>query len=233
MFMIPWWEMGLRLLLAAVLGAVIGINRERHEWAAGLRTHMLVCVGSTLTILVSMFGFFDVIDHPNIRHDPARLAAQVISGIGFLGAGTILFMQREQVIRGLTTAAGLWAIAAVGLAVGAGLYLAAIMATLLLWCILALLKPFERRYRRRRIRDRAISLHLQPGTPLSSIEHALAEVGLTVASMGLYRTDDDLDRVNIEFDPPLAHTELSGKLERLRQIDGMVSIEITVSKFVD
>lgn len=113
-------ELGLRLLLAALLGAVIGINRGRLEWAAGLRTHMLVCVGSALAVIVSTFGFFDVLGRPGIQLDPSRIAAQVVSGVGFLGAGTILFLQRERAIRGLTTAAGLWAVASVGLAAGAG-----------------------------------------------------------------------------------------------------------------
>ena len=97
------------LTLAAVLGAVIGVNRGHLEWAVGLRTHMLVSVGAALAMIVSAFGFADVLGHANIVLDPSRIAAQVISGVGFIGAGTILFLQREQVIKGLTTAAGLWA----------------------------------------------------------------------------------------------------------------------------
>ncbi|MEE7561353.1 MgtC/SapB family protein, partial [Xanthomonas sp. Kuri4-2] len=124
--MIPFWDVALRLVLAAALGAVIGANRGRLEWAAGLRTHMLVCVGSALALIVSAYGFQDVLAAPHVVLDPSRIAAQVISGVGFLGAGTILFLQREQVIRGLTTAAGLWAVAAIGLAAGAGLYAAAL-----------------------------------------------------------------------------------------------------------
>ncbi|HBN54612.1 MAG TPA: hypothetical protein DD456_11490, partial [Stenotrophomonas sp.] len=178
--MIQWWELGLRLLLAAVLGAVIGINRGRLEWAAGLRTHMLVCVGSALAIIVSAFGFADVLGKPNVVLDPSRIAAQVVSGVGFLGAGTILFLQREQVIRGLTTAAGLWAVASVGLAAGAGLYAGAIIATVLLWAILALLKPLEQRYLRRRARNARLRLRVAPGTPLARVEVAASDAGLPV-----------------------------------------------------
>lgn len=87
---------------------------------AGLRTHMLVCLGAALVMIVSAYGFNDIISAYRIVLDPSRVAAQVVSGIGFLGAGTILFL-RQQVIRGLTTAASLWTVAAIGLAVGCGL----------------------------------------------------------------------------------------------------------------
>ena len=83
-------ELVSRLLLAAALGSVIGIERERLSWAAGLRTHMLVCVGASLLMIVSAFGFQDVLGRPDIVLDPSRVAAQVVSGIGFLGAGSIL-----------------------------------------------------------------------------------------------------------------------------------------------
>jgi|GEM_PF-236431 len=145
--MLPTWEIAVRLLLAAVLGAVIGFDRERHTWAAGLRTHMLVCLGAALAMIVSAFAFSDILQHwPRVVLDPSRIAAQVISGIGFLGAGTIMFMHRENVIRGLTTAAGLWTVAAIGLAVGGGMYAAAVIATAVAWVILAMLKPLERRF---------------------------------------------------------------------------------------
>ena len=118
--MLPPSEVVIRLLLAAALGSVIGLERERLLWAAGLRTHMLVSVGSTLVMIVSAYGFAGVVNTPGVSLDPSRVAAQVVSGIGFLGAGTILL--RQEVIRGLTTAASLWAVAAIGLAVGGGLY---------------------------------------------------------------------------------------------------------------
>jgi putative Mg2+ transporter-C (MgtC) family protein len=126
--MITWSEIVIRLSLAALLGALVGIERERKDWAAGLRTHMMVCVGSALTMLVSAFGFRDILGTSAVVLDPSRIAAQVISGIGFIGAGTILFL-RQEVIRGLTTAAGLWTVAAIGLATGGGMYFAAAVAT--------------------------------------------------------------------------------------------------------
>lgn len=132
----------LRLILAALLGSVVGMERERLDWAAGLRTHMLVCLGAALFMIVSTYGFMEVAGHSNIDLDPSRVAAQVASGIGFLGAGTIIL--RKDIILGLTTAASLWAVAAVGLAIGGGLYIAATATTILVLMILAVVKPLEK-----------------------------------------------------------------------------------------
>jgi len=115
-----------RLTIAALLGSVIGFERERLLWAAGLRTHMLVCVGACLVMIVSAYGFTPVL-RQNVVLDPSRVAAQVVSGVGFIGAGSIIL--RNEVVKGLTTAASLWAVAAIGLAVGGGLYVAAAAAT--------------------------------------------------------------------------------------------------------
>lgn len=139
-----WTETLARLGLAAVLGGAIGLERERKDWAAGLRTHMMVCVGASLTMLVSSFGFSDILGTPHVELDPSRVAAQVISGIGFIGAGTILFL-KQGVIRGLTTASGLWTVAAIGLATGGGMYFAAMAATVIALIILWVLQPFEKR----------------------------------------------------------------------------------------
>src|SRR5690554_4491147 len=107
--MISEQEILIRLTLACLYGALIGLERERKDWTAGLRTHMMVCVGSCLIMLVSAYGFNDVLNTDGIVLDPSRVAAQVVSGIGFIGAGTILFL-RKGIIRGLTTAAGLWTV---------------------------------------------------------------------------------------------------------------------------
>lgn len=141
--MLANWELILRLFLAALLGSVIGADREKLVWAAGLRTHMLVCVGACLFMIVSAFGFADILGASNVILDPSRIAAQVVSGIGFLGAGSILL--RGEVIRGLTTAASLWTVAAIGLAVGGGLYVGALAATVIILVILSGIKPLETR----------------------------------------------------------------------------------------
>jgi len=146
--MLPYLEILSRLLLAALLGSMIGLERERLLWAAGLRTHMLVCVGACLIMIVSAYGFSDVLGKPAIVLDPSRIGAQVVSGIGFLGAGAILL--RSDIVRGLTTAASVWTVAGIGLAVGGGLYLAAITATIIILLILVGLKPFEERFKARK-----------------------------------------------------------------------------------
>ena len=138
--MLAHWELLIRLLIAAGLGSLVGAERERLIWAAGLRTHTLVCVGSCLFMIVSAYGFASVIG-PAVVLDPSRVAAQVVSGIGFLGAGSILL--RGDLVRGLTTAASLWTVAAIGLAVGGGLYIEAITATIIILVILAGIKPLE------------------------------------------------------------------------------------------
>lgn len=175
--MLPATDLIARLLLAALLGSLIGLERERLHWVAGLRTHMLVCVGSTLIMIVSAYGFAAVLDHPDIALDPSRMAAQVVSGIGFLGAGTILL--RQEIVRGLTTAASLWAVAAVGLAVGGGLYLAAVSTTVLILAILMGLKPLERRLMVRRQQLQALVLRIDTRlTSQADIEAALVKGGV-------------------------------------------------------
>ncbi|MEV2280118.1 MgtC/SapB family protein [Paenibacillus larvae] len=114
------FDMILRLLLAGVFGAMIGFERKSRLKEAGLRTHFLVAVGSALIMVVSKYGFFDVLHVDGVELDASRVAAQVVSGIGFLGAGTIIV--QRQAVRGLTTSAGLWATSGIGLTVGAGLY---------------------------------------------------------------------------------------------------------------
>ena len=141
--MLTYGEIILRLVISALMGSAIGLERERLDWAAGLRTHMLVSVGATVFMLVSAYGFADILGRSNVVLDPSRVAAQVVSGIGFLGAGTIIF--RREVVRGLTTAASLWTVAAIGLSVGGGLYVAAASATVLVLVILIGMKPIERR----------------------------------------------------------------------------------------
>lgn len=133
-----------RLLLSMLMGGLIGLERERSNHAAGLRTHILVCLGSTLIMLLSIYGFTDFVAEVNVRIDPARLATAVITGIGFLGAGTILFTGKS--ITGLTTAASIWVVGAVGLAIGAGFYFAAIVSTLLILLNLVVFNKLEQRY---------------------------------------------------------------------------------------
>lgn len=122
-------EFILRLFLAGIMGAIIGLDREYRAKEAGYRTHFLVSLGSALIMIVSQYGFTEVLDMPGMELDPSRIAAQVVTGIGFIGAGTIIL--HKQIVRGLTTAAGIWATSGIGLAIGAGMYVLGISATIL------------------------------------------------------------------------------------------------------
>lgn len=127
----------IRILLAILLGFVLGIERELYKRPAGLRTHILVCMASCLIMLVSMYGFDS--------GDPARVAAQVVSGIGFLGAGAIMREDKGNSIKGITTAATIWLSAMIGLACGNGFYFGAILVTICSLVILTILRNFERK----------------------------------------------------------------------------------------
>ena len=123
------WDFVWRLVLAALFGTIIGLDREYREKEAGFRTHFLVSLGSALMMIVSQYGFSEILTHDGVWLDPSRIAAQVVSGIGFIGAGTIIF--NHQIVRGLTTAASLWATAGIGLTAGAGMSWLALAATIL------------------------------------------------------------------------------------------------------
>ena len=130
-------DLAWRLIAAAVLGAVIGIERERHEHPAGIRTHMLVSIGSAAFTVLSIYAFGE-------GSDPGRVAAQIVTGIGFLGAGSIL--KGGGTVHGLTTAASLWVVAAVGMAAGAGAWGVAVATTIIVLISLWPLQEIERRY---------------------------------------------------------------------------------------
>ena len=123
------WDFVWRLVLAAIFGTIIGLDREYREKEAGFRTHFLVSLGSARMMIVSQYGFSEILTHDGVSLDPSRIAAQVVSGIGFIGAGTIIF--NHQIVRGLTTAASLWATAGIGLTAGAGMSWLALAATIL------------------------------------------------------------------------------------------------------
>ena len=147
--MISNWEVVLRLILSAIAGGIVGMEREASHRPAGLRTHILVTLGSTLIMLISMYGF-QGLGADNSGGEPARLAAQVVSGIGFLGAGTILRTGNN--IRGLTTAASIWVCGGIGLAIGNGYYLGGLATTVIVLLTLRSLgflqkKEFKSQYK--------------------------------------------------------------------------------------
>ncbi len=142
-----------RMLLAMLLGGCIGLEREKSKRPAGFRTHILVCVGSCMTALIGLYVVYEM----GASSDPVRIAAQVISGIGFLGVGTILVKEHDH-ITGLTTAAGLWSTAAIGIACGYGFYLGALLGTLVVAITSAILFKVEGRGRKR---NRKMTLYVE------------------------------------------------------------------------
>ncbi|RQQ35770.1 MgtC/SapB family protein [Burkholderia stagnalis] len=218
--MISHLELMGRLLLAALLGSVVGIERERLNWAAGLRTHMLVCVGASLVMLVSIFGFEDVVGRNGVVVDPSRVAAQVVSGIGFLGAGSILL--RGEVVRGLTTAASLWAVAGIGLAAGGGMYMAAIGATAIVLVILAGVKPLERRFIAQRQQRRLRIVADRGGLTLDTLHDALGARRVRVKQFIVQQSDDDpgIDNVSVALSRT-SHPEFVAICLTLQQLDGV------------
>ncbi|HEY3637872.1 MAG TPA: MgtC/SapB family protein [Rhizomicrobium sp.] len=213
------WTLVLRLLVAAALGSVIGAERERLSWAAGLRTHMLVCVGACLFMIVSAFGFGDVLGTPNVILDPSRVAAQVVSGIGFLGAGSILL--RGEIVRGLTTAASLWTVAAIGISVGGGLYVEAVAATIVILIILAGIKPIEERMLQRN-KSYLLTVEVEQGA--MSVAELNSALGYRASRISRYicttASATGLDEVQVTFSrlSPKDIDEIEGILRGLKGV---------------
>ena len=198
---LDWDESLLRLALAAVLGGLIGMERELREREAGLRTHLLVAVGSALFTIVSAYGFDAFLESGAdvVQTDPTRIAAQIVTGIGFLGAGAII--RQGFSVRGLTTAATLWVVAAVGLAAGAGYYSAAVITTAL---VLVALYPLRivafRIVRRFRVEDGRLLVELPAGHPPGEV---IDEIERTGARIGSVDVSQEGDRRRLELDVAL------------------------------
>ena len=172
---LTYMAVGLRLLAALVLGGIIGLEREMKNRPAGLRTYMLVCVGSCLIMMTNQYIF-----QATATGDPPRMSALVICGIGFLGAGTIVVTKHNQ-IKGLTTAAGLWACAAVGLALGIGFYEAAAISGVAIFVVLTLLQRWDDRMR---IKGRTFEIYFE-----ILKEYQLGEFLRSVRNMGIEISD--------------------------------------------
>ena len=191
-------ELLLRLSLAAVLGGMIGFERELREREAGLRTHLLVALGSALFTIVGAYGFHEFLDSGQsvVRADPTRIAAQIVTGIGFLGAGAII--RHGLSVRGLTTAATLWVVAAVGLAAGAGYYSAAVITTAVVLIALWPLRVMAYRILRRfRVDDGRMVVELPSGTPPGEL---IDEIELAGARIAAIVVSQEGDRRRLELD---------------------------------
>ena len=191
-------EIALRLVVAAALSGLVGLEREWRERAAGLRTHMLVGVGSALFTLISAYGFNDFLFGGSnvVRADPSRIAAQIVTGIGFLGAGAI--MRQGLNIRGLTTAAGLWVVAAIGMAVGAGYYAGALIGTGVVLFGLGPLRWAEGYIVARRRAAGRLEVDLRPDQPLAPVLAILETRRAKVERIQLEEAGDEGRELRLE-----------------------------------
>ena len=220
-------EIALRLLLALVLGGLIGLERELSDHPAGLRTHIGVCMGAALFGVVSGYGFvgFDASrSQTNYQVDPTRVASNIVTGVGFLGGGAIL--KHGATVRGLTTAASLWVTAAVGLACALGAYKPALTATgLMLVTLVGLRRPSHWLNRRVRARE-TVLVHVHKGAEPAAVIRALGELeGVTVRSLSVREVDGEcIVQADIAGE---AGDDLEARLAPIADLDEVETLEVT------
>ncbi len=220
---LSWDESLLRLVLAAVLGGAIGVERELREREAGLRTHLLVSVGSALFTIVSAYGFHSFLASGAsvVRADPTRIAAQIVTGIGFLGAGAII--RQGLSVRGLTTAATLWVVAAIGLASGAGYYSAAAITTALvlvsLWPLRVLAFRILHRFRPE---DGRLLVELPAGASPGGVVDEVERAGARMRSL---EVSQEGERRRLALDVELPRTTGAAQLvSRIAEVDDVAEV---------
>ena len=175
-----------RLLAATAMGAAIGIEREYHAKEAGIRTHLLVALGSCLFMILSAYGFDAFLAKDHTSFDPSRIASQVVTGIGFIGAGTIIL--QKQVVRGLTTAAGLWVTAAIGLACGIGMYVIAIVTTVLVLVSLGVINIYLPYFAQK---ERMITFLIEDYKVLTDVLESLRKEKITILNYEMHKDADE------------------------------------------
>ena len=219
------WDFIIRLCVAGLCGTVIGLDREYRVKDAGFRTHFLVALGSALIMIVSQYGFADILMHTGVGLDPSRIAAQVVSGIGFIGAGTIV-VTRQHRVKGLTTAAGLWASAIIGLALGGGFYEGALLTTVLVLVAESFLSRLEYR-----ILDHVpeINLYMEyTGKPcLEEVLRFLRENKVSLQDMEITRNSGSESHnacaiFSLRFSKGISVDEL---LTHVSQIEGVITVQ--------
>ena len=176
------------MLLATLLGSIIGFEREYHAKEAGVRTHLLVALGSCLFMILSVYGFDFMLDRDHVSFDPSRIASQVVTGIGFIGAGTIIL--QKQMVRGLTTAAGLWVTAAIGLACGNGMYLIAVVTTAIVLISLGLINVYLPYISQK---ERRITFLAEDYAVMAEILNQLRQEKITVLNYEMHKSAEEND----------------------------------------
>lgn len=218
---LPPHEITLRLVTATVLAGLVGLDREHRRSAAGLRTHALVGMSSCLLMIASAFGFADILGTPHVGLDPSRIAAQIVTGIGFLGAGTII--AHGESVRGLTTAASIWTVAAIGIAVGCGMYRAAILGTALTLILLLVMRPIERRLDTRWRKQTISALYDPTVTSPEVLLGVLRRINLNVTGLSVELQGES---GNEEIQITLAQSGeavLQDALQAVAQVEGVQS----------
>jgi putative Mg2+ transporter-C (MgtC) family protein len=215
-------ESMLRLVLAAALGGIIGLEREASGKPAGFRTNLLICLGAALLTEISVEVARDVDLPGGFAADPGRIAAQIVSGVGFLGAGTILRSRGS--VTGLTTAATLWVVAAIGIAGGAAAYVHAIAGTFLVMVALITLGRFEDRLLPHRLSERVLRIVLEPRTELlASVEQQIRDARFNVTALEVDKGDDAFVA---SFDTRGPDGSMQSLLRQLLQLDGVQKVTL-------
>ena len=205
------WTFVTRLLAAMAMGAAIGFEREYHAKEAGLRTHLLVALGSCLFMIISVYGFDFMLSHDHVSFDPSRIASQVVTGIGFIGAGTIIL--QKQAVRGLTTAAGLWVTAAIGLACGNGMYLVALITTAVVLISLGLINVYMPYFSQK---EHTITFQVADYQTLTEVLENLRKEKITVLNYEMHKDVEENDGMML--------VSLEIRMKRYDNIKGISSI---------
>lgn len=214
---IPDYEVALRLILACICGGLVGIEREKADKPAGFRTHILVALGATLMTIISIYGFSEF---TSVNKDPARIAAQIVTGVGFLGAGTI--MREGFSVRGLTTAASIWLVAGIGMAVGAGMYFSAIVATAIMFIILeGIIEKYLLRSHQR------ITLSISNSeNKIIDIRETLKKHGVSIQHISILPSTDPANlRIELSLHVP-RKVSIIDTLQELKWIKGIDWVEL-------
>ena len=218
------WSMlgiGIRLFLATLAGIIIGMDREYKNKGAGIKTHALVCIGAAMAMIINEYVLRTF---PGSNTDLTRIGAQVISGIGFLGVGTIMVTGRNEV-KGLTTAAGLWACAGIGLAAGIGFIEGTLLAMVFVILVLRLLNPMDK-YLRQRARDFEIYMELDNPLLVKEILSCLRERQISISNFHMIKGKEGLTPTGLTMSLSLPHHgEKKECLLYLRQLAGVNYVE--------
>ncbi|MCR5732565.1 MAG: MgtC/SapB family protein [Sphaerochaetaceae bacterium] len=217
------WVYIMRIIIAAICGGCIGLEREHRLKNAGIRTHILVAMAASLMVIVSKYGFFDVVIYNSIQLDASRIASSVVQAIGFIGAG-VIFVRKDNVI-GVTTAAGLWGTVGIGIAIGAGLYITGITVSFLMIFI-----QFMMHYKKisfsHAITGYVTLIPNDSTIPISDMGSVFKDHKLTVKTMRAEKTEDGLIiSANLIFDRTLP---IETQVEKLEEIGKVLNIDISI-----